>query len=42
MPKLSKEEIKNNYEVKLTPDMKDEIRKLGVCFCWREQAGYVA
>lgn len=42
MPKLSKEELKKKFGGKLTPDMKDEMRKLGVCFYCREQAGHVA
>jgi len=42
MPKLSKEELKRKFGGKLTPDMKDEMRKLGVCFYCREQAGHVA
>ena len=42
MPKLSEEELKKKFGGKLTPDMKDEIRKLGFCFYCREQAGHVS
>jgi hypothetical protein len=42
MPKLSRDELKRKFGGKLTPDMKDEMRRLGVCFYCREQAGHVA
>jgi hypothetical protein len=42
VPKLSKDELKKKFGGKLTPDMKDEMRRLGVCFYCREQAGHVA
>ena len=42
MPKLSKEDVKKNFGDKLTPDMKDEMRMLGVYFYCREQARNVA
>jgi len=42
MTKLSKEDLKKKFGGKLTPDMKDEMKKLGVCFYCREQAGHVA
>ena len=40
--KLSKEELKKKFSGRSTPDMKDEMKKLGVCFYCREQAGHVA
>ena len=42
MPKFSKEELKMKIGGKLTPDMKDVMRKLGVIFYCREQAGHVS
>ena len=41
-PKLSKEDLKNKFTGALTPTMKDEMKKFGVCFYCREQAGHVA
>ncbi len=41
-PKLSKEELKKKFTGTLTPAMKEEMKKLGVCFYCREQAGHVA
>jgi len=42
VPKMSKEELKKKFNGKLTPDMKELMKKLGVCFNCREQAGHVA
>ena len=42
MPKLLKEELKIKFGRTLTPDMKDDMRKFGVCFYSREEAVHVA
>jgi hypothetical protein len=42
VPKLSKDDMKKKFTGKLTSDMKDEMKKLGVCFYCREQAGHMA
>ena len=42
MPKVFKEEVKKQFASKHTPDMKDDMMKLGVCFYYCKQVGHVA